>query len=100
MDDKHQLSEIQGLPEGAVEYLKGQWIETLEEGLSAVALAPGALTWKDAFLQQGRAIVGDELYQQLTTPCEERAKGLVMPEAEPLQAEPQLTGKETDDENQ
>lgn len=100
MDDKHLLAEIEGLPEGAAEYLKGQWIETLEEGLSAVALAPDALTWKDAFLQQGKAIVGDELYQQLTTPCEERAKGLVMPEAEPLQAEPQLTGKETDDENQ
>ena len=100
MDDKHQLSEIQGLPEGAVEYLKGQWIETLEEGLSAVALAPDALTWKDAFLQRGREIVGDGLYQRLTTPCEERAKGLVMPEAEPMQAESQPAGEETDDENQ
>ena len=95
MDDKHLLAEIEGLPEGAAEYLKGQWIETLEEGLSAVALAPDALTWKDAFLQRGREIVGDGLYQQLTTPCEERAKGLVMPEAEPLPA-----GEETDDENQ
>ena len=94
MDDKHQLSEIQGLPEGAVEFLMGQWIETLEDALSAVALAPDALAWKGAFLRRGREVVGEERYVQLTTPCEERAKGLVMPEAEPLPAE-----KEADDED-
>ena len=57
-------------------WFQENWIETLEEAVSALAAMPGDFLGKEAFFKYAKEMLGEEEFQRLSTALPPHAKGL------------------------
>ncbi|MBR4171219.1 MAG: hypothetical protein IKR48_06170 [Kiritimatiellae bacterium] len=105
MDEKyiHNLSETEFITPELKTWFQENWIETLEEAVSALAAMPVEFLGKEEFLKQAKETLGEEKFQELSTALPPHAKGLWMPtEHVPKnpsgEKEPEATQDETEND--
>lgn len=81
MDGKyiHNLSETGFITPELKTWFQENWIETVEEAVSALAAMPVEFLGREEFLKQAQETLGEEKFQELSTTLPPHAKGLWIP---------------------